>query len=68
MISYDELYESAMVEVFTAKVKDLLKRIYDEYEKLNVGSSSSSQTSIDMEVDQPCLVGNVQTLTLQSKF
>ena len=65
---YAELYESAMVEVFTTKVKDSLKRIYDEYEKLNARSSSSSRTSIDMEVDQPCLVGSAQTLTLQSKF
>ena len=65
---YAELYGSAMVEVFTTKVNDLLKRIYDEYEKINAGSSSSSQTSIDMEVDQPCLVGSAQTLTLQSKF
>ena len=56
------------MEVFTAKVKDALKHIYDEYEKFNAGSSSSSQTSIDMEVDQPCLVGSAQTLTLQSKF
>ncbi|GFY92687.1 hypothetical protein Acr_08g0010830 [Actinidia rufa] len=65
---YAELYEFAMVEVFTAKVKDLLKRIYDEYEKLNAGSSTSSQTSIDTEVDQPCLAGSAQPLTLQSKF
>ena len=54
--------------MFTLKVKDSLKHIYDEYEKLNAESSYSSQTSIDMEVDQPCLVGSAQTLTLQSKF
>ena len=65
---YAELYESAMVEGFTTKIKDTLKCIYDEYEKFNAGSLSSSQTSIDMEVDQSCLEESVQTVTLQSKF
>ncbi|GFY98587.1 hypothetical protein Acr_12g0011280 [Actinidia rufa] len=61
-------YWGKMEKVNMLMAKDSLKCIYDEYEKLNAGSSSSSQTSIDMEVDQPCLVGSAQTLAVQSKF
>lgn len=46
----------------------MLKRLYDEYEKFNLGTSSLSRTFVDMEVDQLCVEVNGQTVTLQSKF
>ncbi|KAG5553647.1 hypothetical protein RHGRI_011517 [Rhododendron griersonianum] len=63
-----EFYESTIVEGFITKVKAELKRMYDEYQKFNVGSSSSSKTSTDITNEQPFVEGSGKTTSLQSKF
>ncbi|KAF7124301.1 hypothetical protein RHSIM_Rhsim12G0168900 [Rhododendron simsii] len=65
---FSEFYESTIVERFITKVKAELKRMYDEYQKFNVGSSSSSKTSTDITNEQPFVEGSGKTTSLQSKF
>ncbi|XP_059658578.1 zinc finger BED domain-containing protein RICESLEEPER 1-like [Cornus florida] len=50
---YSQVYDYNMVNALIEKVIGVLKRIYREYEKLDVDISSSSQTSNIMVVDQP---------------